>query len=449
MQLPLDVLDRDVSRAHRALSAARAELRDDRATQEPPSPLERHRGVSSRAIWLELGEVDGPLAGSLRAWVAALTLERVLWPDTVRLAAAWRRPSIPVGETGVPAAVHAPRDLMLRLLGEATPARARIWADALARGATPVHDAARMLAERRAEAGRLLDSRASAGASLLDALEVPAEPTSALAAAASAFLTATAGLAPRPASFYAPLSDAVGRDFAEGWPARLRARWLFELFRAGPLTEGLRPAIAPLPTALGASSFARALGAFGEALAEADGPSGPFSLARVPFDLRIQRRAALFASLAADPAFGVHALGLGRGRARDQARGVARALLIDARLAATRVLARGLLGLPEGERRSRFEELTGAALGVPLPFSLAGVVPRLGPDDAARFAGLLLAARDRRALVERFDEDWFRSPHAGRALREEDATPSPSPARANEGALASGVAEVVRALESQ
>src|SRR5262249_25898498 len=141
-------------------------------------------------------------------------------------------------------------------------------------------------------------------------------------------------------------------------------------------------------------------------------------------DLRRARRAALFAGLAADPVFGARALKIGRGRARDQARGVARALLISLRLDAARVLLRGALVLPRRERAARFEEITAAALGVPIPPSLAGVVPRLGPDDPARFAGALLAARDRRALVEGFDEDWFKSPHAAHAIREEDAAPA-------------------------
>jgi hypothetical protein len=76
---------------------------------------------------------------------------------------------------------------------------------------------------------------------------------------------------------------------------------------------------------------------------------------------------------------------------------------------------------------------------------LGGLVPRLGPDDPARFAGALLAAADRRRLVDRFDEDWFRSPHAGRALREEDASP-PSSRAVPAASLEAGLAEIVRVL---
>jgi hypothetical protein len=205
-------------------------------------------------------------------------------------------------------------------------------------------------------------------------------------------------------------------------------------------------ALPPLPAALGAASFARALGAFGAALADAAAPRMPFSTSRPPFDSRRHRRAGLFASLAADPVFAARALGLGRGGARDQARGVARAMLVTLRLDAARVLLRGALESPPQEGAPRFEEHTAAALGVPIPAALLGVVPRLAPEDAVRFAGSLVAATDRRALIDRFDEDWFRSPHAARAIREEDALPASSAVPLTSAALEAGVSEIVRAL---
>ncbi len=106
-----------------------------------------------------------------------------------------------------------------------------------------------------------------------------------------------------------------------------------------------------------------------------------------------------------------------------------------------------MLSQPDGERAARFEEQTATAIGAPLPASFAGAIPRLGPGDPARFAGALLAARDRRTLIERFDEDWFQSPHAGRAIREEDAAPLiPGASRAPAADLEAGVAEIVRVL---
>jgi hypothetical protein len=437
MDVPLEILDREAARAEAALVSARTRLaRGD--VDEAESPLEGFRRVSTRAAWLDLAEAPGPLAAPLRDWVFALTLERVLWADTVRFEAAWRAPSITVAEAGIVPFTGSPRDLLVRILREGDPARRRIFAGALAHGAGVVHDAARLLAERRVEAARLLGSG-------LDALEIPIDPPASLASLASRLLVDTAPLFERASTWSAALGQGVGRSFGEGWPARLGSRWLFDLFHGGPLTEGLRPAVGDLPAALGASSFARALGAFGAALADADGPRGPFVTARAPFDLRRARRAALFASLAADPVFAVRALGLGRGRARDQARGVALALLVTLRLDAARVLCRNVLSLPDGERPARFEEHTAAALGAPIPPSLAGVVPRLGPSDPARFAGALLAARDRRALVERFDDDWFRSPHAARAIREEDAAP-PASRTVPSDALEAGLAEILHVL---
>src|SRR5262249_17389705 len=157
-----------------------------------------------------------------------------------RFEAAWRAPTIPVEEPGVTAFVASPRDLLLRVLGEKETARRRVFADALARGATGAADAARVLAERRAEAARLLGAD-------LDALELPADarglrpdkpgfapeppdPHDALASAAERVLAATAAFVDAPRG---PWGDALARGVArsagEGWPARLAPRWLFEL----------------------------------------------------------------------------------------------------------------------------------------------------------------------------------------------------------------------------
>jgi len=439
MATPLPILEDEVARAAAAATEGRARLARGEHL-DAPSPLDRHRRASSRATWIELGESTDPLAAPLRPWVAKLTLERVLWADHARLAAAWRAPSIFVEESGVTPFVASPRDLLRRVLADAEAGRRRVFADALARGGAPVADAARMLAERRAEATRLLGAGADAG-------EMPCEPRTAITDVAARVLAETAAFAPPPRGSWADaLADAIGRSATEGWPARLSARWLFDLFHRGPLLEGLRLDPGPLPDALGAASFARALAAFGAALADADGPrSAPFALARSPFDLRRARRASLFGSLAAEPVFGARALGLGRDRARDQARAVARSLVLSLRLDAARVLLGGVLLLPERPRSARFEETTAAALGAPIPPALAGVVPRLGLPDAARLAGALLAARDRRDLVERFDEDWFASPHAARGLREEDSI-VPASHVAPAAALEAGLAALVRAL---
>lgn len=230
----------------------------------------------------------------------------------------------------------------------------------------------------------------------------------------------------------------MGRDASLGWPPRLTVRWLADLFRGSGLTDGLAIDLGPIPAAIGATSFARALGQVGAAVSDASARRArSFSLARAPFDAHRARRAALFAGLAADKAFGARVLELNQGRARDQARAVARALLVSLRLDAARVLCRGALSDPSGA--GRFEERSAEALGCPLPQPLFGAVPRLSPGDAARFGGTLLGLRDRLAMVERFDEDWFRNPRAIELLRDEDSAPSLraiTPAMLDEGLAA-------------
>ncbi len=421
-------LDRAVAAAAADLAAARRALRLAVAEGRDPStwgsPLEAHRDVSSRTTWLELGEAPPhPIFVGARAWVEALTLDRVGFALEARTAAAWARPSVTVEGEGMPSEQLSVHALRARVLADPIPARRRFYALALERGAAPVGELVRRAAERRAEAARRLGSS-------LDALELPCD-ADALTAAARAVLDRTEALIEparmRGASYAEPLVAALGRDATEGWPARLSPRWIEETFRATDLARGLAIDLGALPEPLGATSFARALASFGDAFAVAAAPrAAPFVLARRPFDLRRARRAALFGALVADPVFGRRALGLGRDRARDQARTVARALLSSLRLDAARVLLRGALAAGGSDLAHRFEEATERALGVPFSPALAGVLPALSPRDGVRFAGSLLAASDARALRERFDEDWFRSPHAALALRDEEATIAPS-----------------------
>jgi hypothetical protein len=469
MDIPFEILDREIARASSRSRAARASLERGEAVEY--DPLDDERRVSSRDTFLDLAPRPVPprepgqpvdLAAllpkpshqhrvAIREWVFALTLDRVLWADSQRVAAARRAPAITIDRTDLGRLQLSPRDLLGRVIAEPEPRRRRLLAEVLEQGAFAVQDASRIYMERRAEAARRLPAD-------LDRLEIPIEPVvvegapattraAALTAIADETLRATEQLAPRAERSWDEAIDAgVGRAQAEGWPARLGSRWIEGLFHSTSLTEGLRLDLGPLPRALGASSFARALAAFGAALADADGPrSLPFSMACAPFDLRRARRSALFGSLVADPVFGRRMLGLGRDAARDQARGVARSLAVAVRLAATRALFRGLLSLAEGARANRFEEITAASLGAPIPPALAGVVPRLSPADATTFLGLLLGALDRRALVERFDEDWFRNPEAARAIREEDAAP-PAFRRAPAALLTAGVAELAGSL---
>lgn len=440
MDIPLEILDRQVASAARELETARARLARGVPSGEP-NPLAFHRQVASRETYLELGDhtMQSPLAAPLRTWVAMLTLDRVLWRDVERLSDARHAVSILVNAPGAPAAYSSPRDLLRRLLGEKDPSRQRLLADALAAGSGAVGDAARILAERRAEAARLLGAPE-------DVLSNPIDPPAALVNVAERFLVETAQLVPRSRDWVEALVFSIGRTHGEGWPTHLVPRWIEDLFRGTDLLQGLRIALPPLPESLGPSSFARALGSFGAAFSAACAPaSAPFVMARAPFDLRRARRSGLFAGLVADPVFGARVLGLHRSTARDQARGVAGALLLSLRLHAVRVLLRGVLNEAPEIAAARFEERTAEALGAPIPAGLVGVVPELGPFDAVRFAGAILSVSDRRALIEHFDEDWFRSPHAAQELREQDSVIALSNV-AQKDALEEGITELVRSV---
>lgn len=460
-------LDREVARAVAAWRSAAAALRRG-GPEEGWNALEGARRVSSRSTFLELtGRAPGigadfgiapsspaaapdALALAMADWVRALTLERVLFADRVRIAAAWRAPSVVIeglGERAAGAGRATPLEARAALLAEAGDEPRRAWAEALARGAGAVADAARILVERREEATRRL------GAEGDPPLEIPVDPPDAALRVAGALLERTSSMLERAPSWDAAIGRAIARDAAAGWPARLGPRWLQELFAPTGLTEGLAIDLGPLPRALGASSFARALARFGDALANASAPAAaPFSLAHPPVDLRRARRAALFGGLVADPVFCARALGLGRGAAVDQARATARALVVSLRLDAARLrLEAGpgghVLLMSARARADRFEEETALALGAPIPGALAGVLPDLDGGAAARLAGALLAARDRRALVERFDEDWFRNPQAAEAIRGEDCVLPASP-RVAAAELDAGLEELGRALDA-
>jgi hypothetical protein len=94
---------------------------------------------------------------------------------------------------------------------------------------------------------------------------------------------------------------------------------------------------------------------------------------------------------------------------------------VSARLAAARLLL--ARAAPSRERtlelwQSLGHELCHAELGAPLGRL---TVTR---HEAARFAGLLLAAGQARALRERWDEDWLDHPQARDELRERAGRPA-------------------------
>ncbi|NUO51325.1 MAG: hypothetical protein HOV80_20915 [Polyangiaceae bacterium] len=403
---PFDLLrlDRDVA----AISArVRAWRRAGRIEEPPAIPRE----LSSLATYRDLKDLaSDPIAGRLALHVASLTLDRVTVDDELRVSEARRARSESPAAPGVSIAQLAHQ------IVEPGNAKARLRElEAIAR---PLREAVRIAAGRRHEAALRL------GLSSAYEIEGAAIPPVAVLVDEALGITEPAFAEMRGASFLELVQMGVAADAGEGWPAKITSRWLRSVFGRGPLFDGLSLAVEPLPEPLGAASFARALARTGAELAYADRPTDvPASVARDPFDLLEASRAVLFGALVAEPAFHTRKLGLGPGRARDQARVVARRAVIWLRVAALRALAYADLG--EVDRSGNYPEHVERCLGRPLSGELAGVMPLASPSSALHLAAFFRAAQDREALREAFDEDWFDNPRAHEALRHENHTSRP------------------------
>jgi len=246
----------------------------------------------------------------------------------------------------------------------------------------------------------------------------------ALRAEAERFLAATSDLASslfgRHEDLAGLVSALVARDVPGVWPRRPDARWLTDLFQSSPLLAGLSLDLGPTPPSLGASSFVRSLARFGSAYARASvlGSAPFFAMASDAFEAHPMRRGALFAGLLLDATFLRRKLGLSREAAAKVVRALAPAVLARLRLDASGVLVDLARAKP-----SELEEVLGAALQVPVPQGVCGLLPRPDGLAGARLFGALFALGDRESLRDGFDEDWFENPHGLASLREADAAP--------------------------
>jgi len=392
-------LDRWVASAARDLRLERVRFRTLEGVQEGAASIPRR--ISSQAALDELLEQQergaSLLVAALIEWVRHLAVARVTARDRAEVFAAR------FGEHG------AFSEIVQSLLQPSanTPAIERKLCDA----AAGVHDALRRREERVREASRLIGLQAGAAA--------PAAPAFAEQVLA---ITDAAFMRDDSPSWSAPLKRSLAIDAAEGWPVHLTHRWLASLFAGGELVRGVKLEDVPLPIPLGAASFSRALGFFGDMLAFADRPNGsPFCLVRAPHDRLVARRSCLFAGLPLEPTFFQKKLGLGKSFAVEQTRFVARSAVIWLRVAALRVLACPLLQSDRGGRD--FEELSERVLGRALPGVLLGVLPAFGPSDGVLLESAADACLERARLRERFDDDWFENPRAHEALRHEHQLP--------------------------
>jgi hypothetical protein len=443
-------LDRTVREASARLARGRRALASLAPEDEAPAnPLAAFRRALGKDTFAELADVPDPmLAPALRAHVTRLTLARVLWDDEVQIARAWSLPSVtlddnvklprlPSGAVLASGGTVSPKTLLAAVLVDTDDARRRQVAEAFARAARDhLRDPVRFHADRRARAAAQL------GVSL-DAVDLPV-PSAIMEKAAAELLEATAPFAERFAPWDRGLARAAAQGATKGWPARLAPRWVLSIFEGTELVRGLSIEGVRLPAVLSGGSFARALVAFGEALGGAAAPGGaPFALARPALDLRPMRIGALLGMLVGDRAFARRALSLGPGAALDHGREFGRAGVASLRLLAAAARTRGALLPPRDDLDDRFREETARAWGEPLPPQLAGALPRIDEAMPGRFVATLLAALDRKRMIERLDEDWFRNPRSAEALRAIAAEPQPA---VTEELLRAGVIELGRAV---
>jgi hypothetical protein len=449
-------LDRDVARGAAALARWREALAHgseaiDEGNSPAPGrseegPFEGVRHVASRSTWVALGETspsaaDAPLRDALRGWVVALTQARIAAPAEL----AWARAASAAGarlESEPPRWVSW-REAWRGIVAAAGVKESSLFLDAAAAVAPAVAEAAAAAASRRLEVARRFGME-HPWAGLLGV------GAGALRAAARQLLDSTEAIAQeawRPVwrahgeGAAATLHEAVARGAGEGWPPRLTSRWIAEVFppqatRAGAVS------LEALPAALGAASFARALGAFGRAVQLSGGPAAPFALACSPAPVAAHRLGFVFAGLVTDAEWHVRALGVGRRTAMAQARVLARSALLEARLHAARILLGDEAAFAPAEV---FDELGLRLFGAPLDGRLRGAWPGPRHDEPARLVALLQALETSQALRERFDADWYRNPRAWGQLRALGAAPAREGVEAD--ALIGRASALARAFE--
>jgi len=438
----LHSLDREVARASTALDRWRAKLAldpEEHADDDPIEPMRRVAGLSMLGALRELSPTaaEAPLRDALLPWVAALTLARLGGEDDV----AWARAA---AETRAHFQGEPPRPASWQqawrgVVAARNVAEAGLWLEAASEVGPALAALARTRAERRMEIARRLGK-----AHPWELLEVG--EAGILRSAARRLLDATEDLSravwkdsKRGAAEV--LHQAVGREASEGWPARLVPRWLHEVFGAG--LRGLRIDLSPLPDALGAASFARALYELGFAVRIAAAPSAmPFAVARAPGSRAAHRLGFVLGGLAADAGWQTRVLGLARRTASRQGRVLARTALLDARMHAARLLL-GDDAAPAP--RDRFDEMGERLFGAALDARLRAAWPRGRDDEPARFVGLVESLAFARALRDGYDVDWFRNPRAWTHLRAISAVSAHEASDAK--ALEAGVDALSRAFE--
>lgn len=417
-------LDRALGEALRGWRRRSAEL----AALAAPLDVERDPGARELAtspipvalvheeVRYALKEAHGdPLACALRPWVETFWLEQQVYPARVEVAEAWGVPR-PVRGRSVETSARALRREILSAPQPALRARA---ADDLFDDARSLADRTALFLESRLEREQQTppECRALAVAELAEGTEGDASNLVRLAWR----LLEQSDEPMREfddRTWLDSVRRAVGVHANAGWPARPTARWLAGVFGTDELTRGLDLGPLAMPRAIGASSYARALGSFGMRLLEAARPrTMPFAMHQHPNGLRKHATRSLFASVVADESFAARTLGLGKGEARRHRRDVFGAFVMSLRIDAMRVLVHAALRSGADDARERARELGERVFGRGMPRDAFGVLPTMRPGDGVAFVGALDAHAHRERLVADHDEDWFRNPRALAELR--------------------------------
>ncbi|HKO48638.1 MAG TPA: hypothetical protein VJV79_12990 [Polyangiaceae bacterium] len=414
----------------RALLDAARELERRKKTGEPTDDALPDFMLDEETLhWLRETQSKDPLAPSLELWLLRLREQAEFCRLRAELSRAHQTELHPIVE---PEQARRTLSELLRLSLARPRERAAYLRGYFASSAAVAERVLRLWEERQLFAERLRAPLAT--------FEVASES---IAPAARALLTDTRSAfetlrVREPAELVGTL---LAEAAAEGWPARLSQRTTLDLLGDRAWFHGLRLRPFAVPEALGAGSFLLALCHAGRALSDAaNAQRSPFVLSRDVFDLQRNTVGALLGTLPLSPEFATRRLGLGPSRVRDQQRALARAVLVDLRVAAFRVLLRELLCSGKKRLHSELPELSHQALGFELPASAAGAFIRVRPRDSQRFAGALLAASRHETLLQTHDEDWFRNPRAIAELRAELSDPPQIPLSAERLSAGAGAA---------
>lgn len=430
-------LDRQLARAFASWRAWRLRRREpDQESEEEDNPLGIFRSITGQTLFRGLSELPehDPLRVPMRRWVYRLAEQRINHDVLTRLT---REQKLTRHPPDAPRQAGLSIEAMLKHSLTDAPRR-DVWMRLFLQSSRPVSEVAVELWQRRGEIARRL------GLSEPASIESPASNIHELGVELAATLRdRVRELELRSPADY--IEKVLGQDIPGNWPGRLSPQRMLDYFRDGALLSSLELRAPPLPEALGAASFCRALGILGAAWLEALAPTDqPFVIAHDPYGLQRHAAGALFSLLPLNARFLTRHLEVATYAVADVQRRLAQVWLLEVSVTAFRVqLRRYALG---GERafREAFHELGHRDLDLTLPPELAGALFSLGVEDEQRLAGLLLGAQRAEHLLETHDEDWFRNPRAIEQLRAE--AHQPPTAHVEPEALAAALTVTTRRL---